>query len=554
MMWAFGRGASLATLATLLLLLPTRGEEAVLDKAGGDDAAEAAATPGAVVTLGSSNFDDVVGRTERVLVEFYAPWCGHCKALEPEYERAATEMKAKGLKTVLAKVDATAETELAQRFGVSGYPTLVYFVSGREHGHYDGQRDASGIQAWLRKREEPLLTEIYQEEVESFLGSVPEGEFELVAHVKKKSARAKALEQAMEHLVDYEPSAITAAVVWLPKGADPKADASLFLWRPGFGEPDTQRLEYTGAWSGNNIRRWAKAGTFPTVATTYEPKKYAEPVMEEMGWDGLVAALIDDASQDEEEEPLRPQLLKQLVPLARAEPRWRFLLLDLGTEVESNLEFFRAKRGSEPMATVVMGKKAYVLEGADEITKPDAIKAFLAGVREKKVKPFYKSAPLPEHEVDVDEVTVLVGKSFERHALDPKKDVFVEFYTPWCGHCKKLQPVWAELAKKVRDSGWRDRGVVVAKMDWTKNECEQEVTGFPKLVLYPAVKAEKKWKQKKQFSKPRYLHNLVDFLFENAKNLEGVEDTEVVEKGKGKAKTMVDRDLENRKKAKKHEL
>jgi len=401
------------------------------------------------------------------------------------------------------------------------------------------------------------VTELQQGEIEGFLKSTKEGEFALVAHVKAKSARAKAYRQAVvEHLANYKLSTVRTAMVWLPESADPKDSATIFLWRPGFTEPDRQRIAYTGPWTGIKIALWAKAGTYPSVAVRFKPGKYAEPVMAEMGWDGVVAAMVDDASQDggDSKEPLRPQLLKQLVQLAHAEPRWRFLLLDLGTEPASNLEVLAAKRGSGPMVTVIAGKKKYVLEGAGEVTKPEAIKAFLADVRGKKVKPVYKSAPVPEREVDTEGVTVLVGKTFERHALDPKKDVFVLFYMPGCGHCKAFAPTWADLAKKANVSGWRDRGVVVAKMDWTKNECEQEVTGFPKLVLYPAVKAEKKWKQKKQFSKPRYLHNLVDFLFENAKNLEGVEDTEVVEKGKGKAKTMVDRDLENRKKAKKHEL
>jgi protein disulfide-isomerase A6 len=63
------------------------------------------------------------------LVEFYAPWCGHCKSLEPEWNIAASKLKGQ---VRLGKVDATVETGLAQRFGVKGYPTIKVFEYGAD--------------------------------------------------------------------------------------------------------------------------------------------------------------------------------------------------------------------------------------------------------------------------------------------------------------------------------------------------------------------------------------------------------------------------------------
>ena len=73
-----------------------------------------------VLVLTEDNFQSALDSNPLILVEFYAPWCGHCKKLAPEYSSAAQQLAEKGAEAKLAKVDATEHKELGQKFGVKG--------------------------------------------------------------------------------------------------------------------------------------------------------------------------------------------------------------------------------------------------------------------------------------------------------------------------------------------------------------------------------------------------------------------------------------------------
>uniref|UniRef100_A0A8C7PAS3 Protein disulfide-isomerase A6 n=1 Tax=Oncorhynchus mykiss TaxID=8022 RepID=A0A8C7PAS3_ONCMY len=95
-----------------------------------------------VVELTDDNFDRLVLDSGEVwLVEFFAPWCGHCKSLEPEWAAAASAVKEQTKDKVhLGAVDATVHQGLASRYGIRGFPTIKIFKKGEEPEDYQGGR------------------------------------------------------------------------------------------------------------------------------------------------------------------------------------------------------------------------------------------------------------------------------------------------------------------------------------------------------------------------------------------------------------------------------
>lgn len=165
-------------------------------------------TEDGVLVLTKDNFDSVIANNEFVLVEFYAPWCGHCKALAPEYAKAAKVLADKESKIKLAKVDATVEPELAEKFGIRGYPTLKFFRSGSQVD-YTGGREQDTIVSWLEKKTGPAAKEL--ETVEAAEEFLKENNVAVVGFFKdRESAEAKAFFATAVAIDDY-PFGVTSS-------------------------------------------------------------------------------------------------------------------------------------------------------------------------------------------------------------------------------------------------------------------------------------------------------------------------------------------------------
>ena len=102
------------------------------------------------VAVGEQNFAAAVERTELpVVVDFWAAWCGPCRAMAPNFERAAGELNPR---VRFAKLDTEAAPDIAARFGIRGIPTMILFKNGAEAARVSGAMDARSIRAWVEQQ------------------------------------------------------------------------------------------------------------------------------------------------------------------------------------------------------------------------------------------------------------------------------------------------------------------------------------------------------------------------------------------------------------------
>lgn len=127
---------------------------------------------------------------------------------------------------------------------------------------------------------------------------------------------------------------------------------------------------------------------------------------------------------------------------------------------------------------------------------------FVAG----KIEPSVKSEPIPEKQEGP--VTVVVAKNYQDVVIDNEKDVLLEFYAPWCGHCKALAPKYDELAELFKSHGDK---VVIAKVDATANDVPDEIQGFPTIKLFRSGAKD----EPVDYAGSRTVEDLANFIRDN---------------------------------------
>jgi len=145
------------------------------------------ATASNVIDLTPDNFDkEILKSGKPALVEFFAPWCGHCKTLAPVYEELADSLASQKDKVTIAKVDADNHKSLGKRFGVSGFPTLKWFDGkSADPIPYESGRDLEALQAFVKEKVSGLKLKA-KREAPSNVVVLSDANFDKIVHDEKK--------------------------------------------------------------------------------------------------------------------------------------------------------------------------------------------------------------------------------------------------------------------------------------------------------------------------------------------------------------------------------
>merc|ERR1712223_127171 len=448
-----------------------------------------------IYVLNENNYDKGIESFKYLLVYFYAPWCGHCKAFGPELVKAGQQLKEKDSPIKIAKVNGPEEEALLTKMGVKGYPTLFFYRDGEPINYGGGRMAAEMVELVEKKIGPPAQILEKAAQVKDFIDN---NEVSIVGFFSDpESENAKAYKAAVKDYEEY-PCAITADME-AAKKHDAK-DGEIVL----FKNFDDRRAVYSGAIGKDALLEFIQRYAVPLVVEFNH--ETAQKIFR-----GLVKShilLFVNYKSDEYETTV-----KVATKLAE-EFRNKVMFVTVDTEEDHRriIEFLGLKGEKFPTMRIIQMKddidKYKAVEGQHDqhdITNEDNLRKFVQDYLDGKVPQHYLTEDLPE-DWNKHPVKYLTGKNFDEVVMDKSKNVLVQFHAPWCGHCKKLAPVLDKFAESLIAEKKDD--YVVAKIDATINELpHSRVRSFPTIRLYKAGENEMA-----EYNGERTLEGLKKFL------------------------------------------
>ncbi len=390
---------------------------------------------------------------------------------------------------ILAKVDCTeGGKSVCNRFSVQGYPTLKIFKGTEVSAEYNGPREAAGIIKYMKSQVGPSAKELTDVAMaEAFLAS------EEVGVVGLFSKASGPLHEAFLKLADKLRESVRFGVSTSGDVAEKLGGADrVVLFRPKHlsNKFEADSVVFDGAATKEALNTWIEANYHGLVGhrTTDNAVQFRQPLL-------VAYYTVDYVKNVKGTNYWRNRILKVAKSFA---DDFRFAVSNKHDFQQEITEFgFDFIDDEKPRVAIKDAKSnKFVMKDAFSwvahflfcsvhsfhrqwFDRIENLEKFLNDVKAGNLEPHVKSEPLPDNS---GPLKTAVAKNFDEVVINNDKDTLVEFYAPWCGHCKKLMPVYEQVAEALKDED-----VAIVKMDATANDVPAnfEVRGFPTLYWLP---------------------------------------------------------------------
>ncbi|GLT69519.1 hypothetical protein SLA2020_416640, partial [Shorea laevis] len=375
--------------------------------------------------------------------------CGHCKKLAPEYEKAASILSQNDPPIVLAKVDANEEAnkEIATEFEIS-----------------------DGIVAYLKKQSGPASAEI--KSVEDASSLIDDKKIVIVGVFPRLSGEEYVNFTSLAEKLrsDYE-FGHTLDAKLLPRGESSVTGPVVRLLKP-FDELFVDFQDF----HVDALENFVQESSVPTV-TIFNNDPSNHPFVIKFFNNKNAKAMLFLNFSSEVADSLKSKY-REVAEQYKGEGI-SFLIGDLEAS-QGAFQYFGLKEEQVPVIIIQKNDGQKYLKANLEA---DQIAPWIKEYKDGNVPPHRKSEPIPE--ANNEPVKVVVADSLQDIVFNSGKNVLIEFYAPWCGHCKKLAPILDEVAVSYES----DADVIIAKIDATANDIPSDtfdVKGYPTLYFNSA--------------------------------------------------------------------
>ena len=415
------------------------------------------------IILTDLSIEKAISQYENLLIYFYAPWCNHCKALEPEYQKSSSLLKKDNI--FLAKIDSSKNNISTKKYKINGFPTIIFFKKGIPF-EFEGGRSSKELINWTRKKAGfPLQLLSTKQEIEKFKEN---NDICLIYFGNNNEEIQKFSDVSL--IVEEYPFALVQNLSLIKKYNI--NNGTIVLYK----HFDEKKLELKN-FNKKKLLDFIHQNALPKVMVFND--KSAQYIFQKKH-----PALILFISNETQEWNHYGNIMTQVAEKIKG--KIVLIMTDIKEGIASRLaDYVGINKKNLPLISILDTRKdfkKYNMKKEKEINTENIIK-FINDWEENKLKRTLKSEKEPKNNNGI--IRIIVGKNFENEVLNNNNDIMVLFYAPWCNHCKEFIPIYEKVAKKLKNNN----KLIMTKIDGSANEVENiPITGFPTILFFPGNK------------------------------------------------------------------